>query len=89
MAKITITYALDANGDPQATEEVSLRQGDFLVFDTPLPEGVTAVLAQMDGPLPALAVRGRAVATAQIFGDKIIVSLTPGADGAPGENPYP
>jgi len=89
MARVTVTYTLDSNGDPQPTKEISLRQGDFLVFNTPLPTGVTGVLAQMDGPLAALAVRDRATATAIIDGDKIIVSLTPIVGSPPGENPYP
>ena len=90
MARITVTYTLDNNGDPQPTEEVSLRQGDFLVFNTPLPAGVNAVLAQMNNPLAALAIRDRAIVTTLITDDgNIIVSLTPIVGNPPGEPPWP
>lgn len=77
MARITITYSLDSNGNPEPHAVVSLRPGDFLVFNRPLPAGVNKICAQVDGPLAELVSRGSATAPASIEDGNLIVTLTP------------
>jgi len=77
MARITITYSLDTNGDPEPHAVVSLRPGDFLVFNRPPPAGVNTICAQADGPFAELVSRDLATAVASIEDGNLIVTLTP------------
>ena len=79
MARITITYSIDSNGDPEPHAVASLRQGDFLVFEAPRPAGINAICAQADDPLGELVSRDSATTAARIEEGKLIVTL----DSAP------
>jgi len=75
MARITITYSVDSQGNPEPHAVVSLRPGDFLVFNRPPPAGVNTVCAQVDGPLAELVSRDPATVAASIEDGNLIVTL--------------
>ena len=88
MARINVSFKVDAAGNINPDYDVQLRKGDFLVFDQ-VPPGASGVHADLISELAALYVRDRAAIAVQKDGcNNVVVSLDPASGGAgPDENP--
>jgi hypothetical protein len=88
MARINVSFTVDAKGNFIPDLDVHLREGDFLVFDQ-VPPGASGVHADVISEVAALYVRGRAALAVQKDAcNNVVVSLDPVTGGAgPDENP--
>ena len=88
MARINVSFTVDAKGNITPDLDVHLREGDFLVFDQ-VPPGANGVHADVVNDLVALYVRDRADIAVQTDAcNNVVVSLDPTAGGAgPDETP--